>query len=59
MVFVKSIQGNTLIFDVGAGSSVEALKLLISAEEGLNVEDQRLLYAGKYVSFADSRENWL
>lgn len=48
MVFVKSIQGNTLVFNVTQDRTVEDVKSLIALEEGICVEDQRLLFAGNF-----------
>ncbi|KAI9485727.1 MAG: ribosomal protein S27a-domain-containing protein [Benjaminiella poitrasii] len=46
-VFVKSLQGNTLAFDVAANSSVAAVKSMIQEREGLPVDAQLLSFAGK------------
>nr|CDJ98371.1 Ubiquitin and Ribosomal protein S27a domain containing protein [Haemonchus contortus] len=47
MIFVKTLLGQTLTFDV---NDVLSIKSLIAAQEGIAVEDQRLIYAGRQLS---------
>lgn len=46
-IFVNSVRGNTLTLSVAPEASVESVKALNFARDGIPAEDQRLLYAGK------------
>ncbi|KAI8891086.1 hypothetical protein K501DRAFT_265590 [Backusella circina FSU 941] len=46
-IFVQSLQGNTLVLDVNANSSVAAVKSMIHEREGLAADSQLLSFAGK------------
>lgn len=46
-IFVNSIRGNTLALPVAPNSTVESVKALNFAREGIPAAEQRLLYAGK------------
>lgn len=52
-LFVKSISGNTLAFDVESTDSISNIKQRIQDKEGINVEQQRLNFAGRLLE--DSR----
>lgn len=47
MIFVKTLSGRTLTLEA---NDVPSIKSRIEAIEGLNVEDQRLIYAGELFS---------
>ncbi|KAI8991626.1 ribosomal protein S27a-domain-containing protein [Mycotypha africana] len=49
-VFVKSLQGNTLVVDVNANTPVSSVKSLIEQRESLPVDAQRLSFGGKSLS---------
>ncbi|CAO3659846.1 unnamed protein product [Umbelopsis ramanniana] len=53
-VFVKSLAGNTLALDVAATSTVDSVKAMIQAREGIESGLQCLSFAGK--SLRDSEE---
>ncbi|KAK5978008.1 Monoubiquitin/carboxy extension protein fusion [Trichostrongylus colubriformis] len=53
MVFISTLSGQTLTLDV---NDVPSIKYLISAREGIAVEDQRLIYAGRQLSDHDEVE---
>lgn len=46
-ICVKSINGKTRTIEVTAGETVAQVKQKIAEKEGINVEEQRLIYAGK------------
>ncbi|GAA6060346.1 hypothetical protein JCM10212_004530 [Sporobolomyces blumeae] len=46
-IFVKSLTGSTLAFGVDSLTSVAAIKSQIEAREGVLVDQQRLIFAGK------------
>ena len=46
-IFVKTLTGNTLAFDVGERDSVEAVKSLIEEREGIPIRQQKLFFNGR------------
>ncbi|EIE85382.1 hypothetical protein G6F46_006247 [Rhizopus delemar] len=52
-LFVKSLAGNTLAFEVAPSASVENVKAMIAAREGIDASFQCLSFAGK--SLQDSQ----
>ena len=46
-IFVKSLEGKTITFEVKANDSVESVREKIKDKEGIAPEHQRLTYAGK------------
>ncbi|KAI8371289.1 ribosomal protein S27a-domain-containing protein [Choanephora cucurbitarum] len=46
-LFVKSLAGNTLALEVAPSTSVENVKAMIAAREGIDAEYQCLSFAGK------------
>ncbi|KAG1439220.1 hypothetical protein G6F56_012360 [Rhizopus delemar] len=52
-LFVKSLAGNTLAFEVAPSASVENVKSMIAAREGIESSFQCLSFAGK--SLQDSQ----
>ena len=46
-VFVKTITGKTVTFDLDPNDSVESVKALIHDKEGVPPDQQRLVFGGK------------
>ena len=46
-IFVKSINGQNLVFSVDSGMKIEKLKVDVQAKTSIKIEDQRLVYGGK------------
>lgn len=46
-IFVKTVNGKTIAVDVEPSDSVQSLKQTIFDREGIKVDEQRLIYAGK------------
>jgi small subunit ribosomal protein S27Ae len=52
-VFVKTLTGNTLPFEVESCATVDSIKSQIQVEQGIPVDQQRLTFAGRQLE--DSR----
>lgn len=46
-IFVKTLTGRTITLEVESNDTVERLKELINASEGIPVDQVRLIYSGK------------
>lgn len=46
-IFIKTLNGKSIAIDVESSDSVESLKQKIFDREGIKVDEQRLIYAGK------------
>lgn len=45
-IFLRTLDGKTITLEVSPLATVEELKALVAQREGLDVEEQRLLYKG-------------
>lgn len=46
-IFLKNLNGNTVLFNVDANENVHSLKIKIQDKAGVPLNQQRLVYAGK------------
>ena len=46
-IYVKTLTGKTIELDAGGDDSVETVKSLIQQSDGIPVDQQRLIFAGK------------
>ncbi|KAF1802659.1 ribosomal protein S27a-domain-containing protein [Mucor lusitanicus] len=53
-LFVKSLAGNTLALEVAPSTSVENVKAMIAAREGIDADFQCLSFAGKSLQDAEA-----
>ena len=49
LIFIKSLSGNQITVDIGASVTVEDMKAKILAQEGIPLEHQWLIFAGKHL----------
>ena len=52
-IFVKMLQGNTIIFEIAPSDSIESIKRRIQEKEGIPINQQRLISATKQLEVGD------
>lgn len=52
-VFVKTLNGKTITLDVNPSDTIGSLKIKIHDKEGIRPNEQRLIYGGKPLEFAN------
>ncbi len=53
-IFVKTLVGKSLTIDVSASTTIRQVKEQVNSKEGIAVDEQRLVFAGKQLEDAQT-----